>query len=125
MQHAKPSAPFRDVAQYNNLMYVALTSLPTHLLGKSFSSYVQRNVLDLLGMENATFSPEKAEASGRLARGFGRDGVNFSEDIFGMGTPQAMQFLWSSPEDNDHCESCLFDEEVLTSLVQLSSGRVV
>jgi CubicO group peptidase (beta-lactamase class C family) len=123
MQHAKPSAPFRDVSQYNNLMYVALGSLSTYLLGESLSSYVQKNLFDPLGMESATFSPEKAEASGRLARGFGRDGVNFTEDIFGMGTPQAMRFHWSSPEGSDHCKSCLFDEEVLTFLLQLFSER--
>jgi CubicO group peptidase (beta-lactamase class C family) len=105
-------------------MYVTLASLPTYLFGESFSSYVQRNIFDPLGMEDATLSPEKAEASGHLARGFGRDSVNFTEDIFGMGTPQAMEFHWSSPEDDDHCERCLFVEGVLTSLLQLSSERV-
>ena len=92
LKYAKPSAPFRDVAQYNNLMYVALSSLPHYLLRESFSSYVQRNIFDPLGMESATLSPEKAEQSGHLARGFGRDSVNFTEDVLGMGTPRVMTF---------------------------------
>jgi CubicO group peptidase (beta-lactamase class C family) len=80
-------------------MYIALSTLPQHLLGESFSSYVQRTIFEPLGMKSATYFPVKAAKSGYLAQGFGRDGVNGSEDIFGMGTPRAMPFPWS----DDRC----------------------
>ena len=50
-------------------------------------------------MKSATYFPEKAAKSGHLAQGFGRDSVNVSEDIFGMGTPRAMPF----PLSDDRC----------------------
>ena len=94
-------------------MYVVLSSLPHYLLGESFSSYIQRNIFDPLVMESATLSPEKAEQGGHLARGFGRDGVNFTENVLGMGIPRAMEFHWSSPEGDDHCRRFYLFNEIV------------
>jgi hypothetical protein len=48
-------------------------------------------------MDGATTSPEKAEISGKFARGWGRERVNLTENLFGQGTKRAMQLKWDDP----------------------------
>ncbi|KAJ7270753.1 beta-lactamase/transpeptidase-like protein [Mycena haematopus] len=76
MKYLKPSAEFRSKFQYNNLMYVVLSYLPTVLLPSkpSFAQYVHDNIFEPLGMNSTTYSFQVANATSRLADGFGREG---------------------------------------------------
>nr|GAT43184.1 predicted protein [Mycena chlorophos] len=76
MKYLKPSTEFRDTLQYTNIMYEVLSYLPTVLLSgrPTFSEYVQENIFDALGMNSSTYSFTRANATGRLASGFGRAG---------------------------------------------------
>ncbi|KAF7373511.1 Beta-lactamase domain-containing protein [Mycena sanguinolenta] len=76
MKYLKPSAEFRSKFQYNNLMYTTLSYLPTALLPSkpTFAQYVHDNILEPLGMNSTTYSFQVANATNRLADGFGREG---------------------------------------------------
>ncbi|KAJ6569366.1 beta-lactamase/transpeptidase-like protein [Mycena capillaripes] len=92
LQYLKPSTGFRDIFQYNNIMYSVLGYLPTALLPHrpTFAEYATKYILEPLGMNSSTYSFSEATATGRMADGFGRDGVNKTENLFGPGTPRAM-----------------------------------
>ncbi|KAJ7766554.1 beta-lactamase/transpeptidase-like protein [Mycena maculata] len=103
LQHLKPSTGFREVYQYNNFMYAALSYLPTALLPHQppFASYVKDNIIDPLGMNSTTYSFAVANATGRLADGFAREGVNTTADPLAAGIPHALPF-WLADIDDDH-----------------------
>ncbi|KAJ7146054.1 beta-lactamase/transpeptidase-like protein [Mycena epipterygia] len=76
MKYLKPSAEFRETFQYNNMMFEVLSYLPTVLLPSkpSLAQYVQENIFAPLGMNATTYSFARANATGNLADGFGREG---------------------------------------------------
>ncbi|KAJ3818843.1 beta-lactamase/transpeptidase-like protein [Lentinula raphanica] len=92
IKHLKPSSSFRETFQYNNIMYSVLSYLPQTLLNIPFAQYVKTHILVPLGMSATTYSGVLAEESGELAEGFGRDGLNRTEDVFGRGVPRAMPY---------------------------------
>ncbi|KAJ3866380.1 beta-lactamase/transpeptidase-like protein [Lentinula novae-zelandiae] len=92
LKYLRPSAEFRDVWQYNNIMYTVLSHIPDVLLHVPFTQYVRKHIFTPLGLNATTYSGSIAEETGNLANGFGRDGVNKSEDVLGAGTPRAMLF---------------------------------
>jgi CubicO group peptidase (beta-lactamase class C family) len=96
MKHLRPSAEFRDIWQYNNCMYTLLGYLPELLLPskKPLARYVKELIFEPLGMTSTTYSYWHAKASGNLADGMTRQGVNFTENPFGNGTVRAKPF-WS------------------------------
>ncbi|PBK88353.1 beta-lactamase/transpeptidase-like protein [Armillaria gallica] len=93
LKHLEPSAEFRDIYQYNNNMYMLLSYLPEILLPHKppFARYVKEHIFEPLGLTSTTYSVDVAQASGNLAQGMARDGVNKTENLFGMGTPRAMR----------------------------------
>ncbi|KAJ7575075.1 beta-lactamase/transpeptidase-like protein [Mycena floridula] len=101
LKHLRPSASFRDIYQYNNLMYIVLSYLPQTLLSIPFEKYVQTNIFDRLGMSSTTYSYQVAKASGNLAEGWGREGVNKTEDVFGKGTPQTIEYWNQGPSEGN------------------------
>ncbi|KIK64017.1 hypothetical protein GYMLUDRAFT_40239 [Collybiopsis luxurians FD-317 M1] len=92
LKYLRPSAEFREVWQYNNLMYTVLSYLPEVLLRIPFTHYVKEHIFLPLGLHSTTYSADVAENSGNLASGFARDKVNETEDIFGMGIPRTIPF---------------------------------
>ncbi|KAK0458256.1 beta-lactamase/transpeptidase-like protein [Desarmillaria tabescens] len=92
LKHLEPSAEFRDIYQYNNNMYMLLSYLPELLLPHKppFARYVKEHIFEPLGLVSTTYSVDVARASGNLVQGMARDGVNKTENLFGMGTPRAM-----------------------------------
>ncbi|KAJ6630158.1 beta-lactamase/transpeptidase-like protein [Mycena sp. CBHHK59/15] len=76
LQYLKPSTEFRQMFQYNNLMYEVLSYLPTALLQSkpSLAQYVKDNIFDPLGMNATTYSFARANATGNLADSFAREG---------------------------------------------------
>ncbi|KAJ3992122.1 beta-lactamase/transpeptidase-like protein [Lentinula boryana] len=92
IKYLRPSSEFREIWQYNNIMYTVLSYLPDVLIHVPFTHYVKNHLFIPLGLNSTTYSGAIAEESGNLADGFGRDGVNKSEDVLGAGTPRAMPF---------------------------------
>ncbi|KAJ6588019.1 beta-lactamase/transpeptidase-like protein [Mycena capillaripes] len=98
LRYLKPSAGFRESWQYSNHMYTLLSYLPPVLVGVPFETYVNDFILQPLGMNSTTFFSKNAAESGHLADGMGRDGVNQTEDMFGMGQVRAYPFWVPSNE---------------------------
>lgn len=104
MQYLKPSASFRDNLQYNNIMYAVLSYLPTALLPDKppFARYVKDHLFDALQMNSTTYSFAVANATGRMADGFSRTGVDVSVNPLGAGTPLVVPYFDPSVgEDGD------------------------
>ncbi|KAJ7058190.1 beta-lactamase/transpeptidase-like protein [Mycena amicta] len=76
MKYLKPSVGFRETLQYNNIAYAVLSYLPTVLLPSkpSLAQYVQENIFDKLGMGSSTYSFARANATGKMADSFAREG---------------------------------------------------
>ncbi|KAJ7575124.1 beta-lactamase/transpeptidase-like protein [Mycena floridula] len=99
--YIKPSAGFPDTYQYGTIMYTVLSYLPQTLLSIPFERYVQSNIFDRLGMKSATYSFQVANATGKLADGWGREGVNNNEDVFGKGTPRILEHWNQGPSEGN------------------------
>ncbi|KAF7338793.1 Beta-lactamase class penicillin binding protein [Mycena sanguinolenta] len=95
LRYLKPSTGFRENTQYSNLMYTVLSYLPTALLPDKppFARYVKEHILDPLGMNSSTYSFAVANATGNLADGFAREGINVTENPVGPGTTRVLPYL--------------------------------
>ncbi|KAJ7453772.1 beta-lactamase/transpeptidase-like protein [Mycena latifolia] len=101
LRYLKPSAGFRETWQYNTMMYTVLSYLPTVLLRHKppYESYVKDNIIEPLGLNSTGYSFAVANATGRLADGFTREGVNTTADPLGAGTTRALPYFFK--DDND------------------------
>ncbi|KAJ7639711.1 beta-lactamase/transpeptidase-like protein [Mycena polygramma] len=97
LRYLKPSTGFREQWQYNNHMYTLISYFPQLLAGVPFETYVNDFILRPLGMNSTTYYSKKADENGHLADGMGRDGVNQTEDVFGLGQVRAYPF-WAPNE---------------------------
>ncbi|KAG5646096.1 hypothetical protein DXG03_004335 [Asterophora parasitica] len=95
LQYQRQSAPFRDIWQYNNNMYITLSHLPDLLVGKPFGRYIRDNIFVPLGMNSTTYSVDLANSNGQRADGMSREGLDPYVDPF-AGTPRAVRY-WASP----------------------------
>ncbi|KAI5886361.1 beta-lactamase/transpeptidase-like protein [Schizophyllum commune H4-8] len=100
LPHLKPSAEFRTTWQYNNIMYGALSYLPSLVLPSHppIARYVKEHIFDPLGLNDTTYSSRAAIKSGRLADAFTRQ-VNYTGDIFAKGTPRVYPFFIDTDEE--------------------------
>ncbi|KAJ7111219.1 beta-lactamase/transpeptidase-like protein [Mycena epipterygia] len=96
LKYLTPSAGFRDTWQYNNIMYAVLSYLPTAILPHkpSFARYVTDNILDPLGMNSTTYSFAVANATGRMADGFAREGMNTTKNPLDGGTTRILPYFF-------------------------------
>ncbi|EJD37200.1 beta-lactamase/transpeptidase-like protein [Auricularia subglabra TFB-10046 SS5] len=78
MKYLKPSNPFRSVWQYSNHMYNTGASLVSRLAGEPYPDFVQRNILDKVGMNLTTYDFVDAVQSGKMENGFWRQGENLT-----------------------------------------------
>ncbi|KAJ7700484.1 beta-lactamase/transpeptidase-like protein [Mycena rosella] len=99
LRYLKPSASFREIWQYNNHMYTLLSYFPPLLVGVSFEKHGNDFIIEPLDMHSTTYFSERAEKSGKLADGMMRDGVNQSEDLFGVGRVRALPY-WLPAKEN-------------------------
>ncbi|KAF5365311.1 hypothetical protein D9758_005454 [Tetrapyrgos nigripes] len=105
LRYLRTSAPFRTIWQYCNNMYTLLSYLPTLLVDKPFARYIKDNIFVPLNLSSTTYSLDVARASGHLADPICRDGVNRSDDVFGMGKARAALYpnWWlDSSEDGNY-----------------------
>ncbi|KAF8884172.1 beta-lactamase/transpeptidase-like protein [Infundibulicybe gibba] len=93
----RPSAEFREVFQYNNIMYAIISHLPTALLPSKipFARYVKANIFDPLGLTSTTYSFDVASATGNLADGMSRQRtpVEIRANPFGPGIPRPLPYF--------------------------------
>ena len=70
LRDLEPSRAFREVWQYNNLLYNAAGHLAGHLLGLSYEDAVRTQVLEPLGMKRTNFSIGDLASDDDAARGY-------------------------------------------------------
>ncbi|KAJ7581533.1 beta-lactamase/transpeptidase-like protein [Mycena floridula] len=70
LRYLRPSAEVRQTFQYNNLMYEALSLLPSVLLNQSYESYISEHLFSPLNMTASAYSIAEAEERGTMADGF-------------------------------------------------------
>ncbi|KAJ6552222.1 beta-lactamase/transpeptidase-like protein [Mycena vulgaris] len=99
LRYLRPSTGFRERYQYSNHMYTLLSYFPPLLVGIPFEKYVNAFIIEPLGMRSTTYYSDRAEASGHLADGMMRDGVNKTEDVFGVGRVRALPYWAPSKAD--------------------------
>ncbi|KAJ7695240.1 beta-lactamase/transpeptidase-like protein [Mycena olivaceomarginata] len=87
LRYLKPSTGFRELYQYNNHMYTLLSFFPPLLSGIPFEIYVNDFILKPLGLNSTTYFSKLP------------DGVNRTEDVFGLGRVRAYPF-WALNEGN-------------------------
>ncbi|KAJ7206500.1 beta-lactamase/transpeptidase-like protein [Mycena pura] len=92
LRYLRPSTGFREQWQYNNHMYTVLSYFPQLLTGIPFETYVDEFIIQPLGMHSTTYFSRTAKESGHLADGIAREGVNLTEDVFGLGTLRALPY---------------------------------
>jgi CubicO group peptidase (beta-lactamase class C family) len=85
-------------------MYSILSYLPTALVPghPSFERYVKEHIFDPLGLNPTTYSFAAANGTGRMADGFVRSALIYSDPL-APGTPLAAPyFLPNAEEDGDY-----------------------
>src|SRR6202040_2194957 len=68
LRYLEPSAGFREVWQYNNLMYLTAGHLAETKLDLTWEDGVRARILEPLGMSATTFSVDEAQALADHAR---------------------------------------------------------
>ncbi|KAF5360710.1 hypothetical protein D9756_004739 [Leucocoprinus leucothites] len=86
LRYLRPSAEFRELWQYNNLMYDSLAYLPQTLVNQSFASYMEQHIFHPLCMSSTTYSIAQAE-KGLLANGFVHSGQDQKLGLDGVQKP--------------------------------------
>ena len=61
LQYLEPTKGFREAFQYNNLMFLTAGLLLEELSSMSWEKFIQKNILDPLGMKNSNFSVENSK----------------------------------------------------------------
>ncbi|KDQ52483.1 hypothetical protein JAAARDRAFT_61799 [Jaapia argillacea MUCL 33604] len=66
LKYLKPSAEFREVFQYNNLMFVTAARIVEHVTGTTFQDYVSSHFFDhpALNMSHTTYTPTESFSTG-------------------------------------------------------------
>jgi CubicO group peptidase (beta-lactamase class C family) len=72
LQYLEPTADFRTIWQYQNLMYMTLGHLTGELSGVSWEDFVQKRIFDPLGMASSKVTSTEAKESPDLSRGYRR-----------------------------------------------------
>ncbi len=70
LQYLEPTADFRTVWQYQNLMYMTLGYLTDELSGLSWEDFIQKRIFDPLGMVSSTATSTQAKEATDLSRGY-------------------------------------------------------
>jgi CubicO group peptidase (beta-lactamase class C family) len=68
MHHLRPSTEFRQSWQYNNIAYLVASTLPEHIYGIPFETFVQERIFDPLGMTETTYTVPRENRSDAFKR---------------------------------------------------------
>ncbi|HCG02551.1 MAG TPA: hypothetical protein DEV93_18660 [Chloroflexi bacterium] len=70
LAHLEPTADFRTIWQYQNLMFMMLGYLTEELSGSTWEDFIQHRIFDALGMASSKVSASEAKESPDLSRGY-------------------------------------------------------
>lgn len=70
LKYLEPTADFRTLWQYQNLMFMTLGYLTGELSGTAWEDFIQRRIFDVLGMSSSKVTATEAKASPELSRGY-------------------------------------------------------
>lgn len=79
LQYLQSAAPFRSVLQYSNQMVMLAGFLVEVLSGMSWEDFVQKRILDELGMADTSFYAEKLEEIEDHSRGYVFTGADYMQ----------------------------------------------
>jgi CubicO group peptidase (beta-lactamase class C family) len=83
LRHLEPTADFRTIWQYQNLMYMTLGYLTGEVSGMSWEDFVQKRIFDQLGMTGSTVTSTQAKESPDLSIGYRKkDNKVISMDLY-------------------------------------------
>lgn len=100
MRYLQPSAPLRQVWQYNNNAYTTAGFIVGQLAGSDWETALRERLLDPLGMKRTTLGPHAAEATGDAAVPYDdRTGSNVAVPLIGDGSVGAAGGIWSNAEE--------------------------
>lgn len=100
LRFLQPSAPLRQVWQYNNLCYTTAGYLAGVLAGSDWETALQQRVFDRLGMKRSTVGRLAAEATGDAATPYDdRSGSNVAVPLVGDGSVGPAGGIWSNAEE--------------------------
>ncbi|KAH0826362.1 beta-lactamase/transpeptidase-like protein [Lanmaoa asiatica] len=92
LKYQRPAFELREQWSYNNIMYMVAAQVIATYSGRPYTSFVEERIFTPLGMTSTTFSPAKAEASGKFTQGWTKEGRRvpecFTEEVaFMMAGP--------------------------------------
>jgi CubicO group peptidase (beta-lactamase class C family) len=85
LQHLQPTADFRALWQYQNLMYMTMGYLVEVLSGVTWEEFVRTRIFGPLGMASSHINSSEVENAPDFSRGYKRDGNNVEEMPFYKG----------------------------------------
>ncbi|MCA1710573.1 MAG: serine hydrolase [Actinobacteria bacterium] len=100
LRHLQPSAPLRQLWQYNNNAYTTAGYLAGVLAGSDWETALRERVLDPVGMKRTTLGRIAAEATGDSAVPYDdRTGKNEPVALIGDGSVGPAGGIWSNAEE--------------------------
>lgn len=72
LRYLEPSADFRTLWQYQNLMFMTLGYLTEQVSGAMWEDFIQRRIFDPLGMVSSTVTATQAKEAADLSKGYER-----------------------------------------------------
>ena len=103
MRYLQPSAPLRQVWQYNNNCYTTAGYIAGLLAGSDWETALRERVFDRLGMKRTTLGPISAEATGDFAVPYDdKTGSNVAVPLIGDGSVGPAGGIWSNAEEMAH-----------------------
>jgi CubicO group peptidase (beta-lactamase class C family) len=100
LRHLKPSAPLRQVWQYNNLCYTTAGYIAGELAGSDWETALRERIFDRLGMKRTTVGRRPAEATGDAATPYDdKTGANVAVPQIGDGSVGPAGGIWSNAEE--------------------------
>ncbi|KAG2141566.1 beta-lactamase/transpeptidase-like protein [Suillus cothurnatus] len=74
MRYLRPAFELREQWSYNNKMFMAAAHIIETYSAQTYISFVEDRIFTPLGMTSSTFSPAKAEETGRFTQGWAGNG---------------------------------------------------
>jgi len=100
LRHLQPSAPLRQVWQYNNNCYTTAGYLAGVLAGSDWETALRERLLNRLGMKSTTLGPIAAQGTGDAAVPYDdRTGTNEPVPLIGDGSVGPAGGIWSNAEE--------------------------
>ena len=100
LRHLQPSAPLRQVWQYNNNAYTTAGYIAGLLGGSDWATVLRERIFEPLGMKRSTLGRLAAEATGDAAVPYDdRTGQNVAVPLVGDGSVGPAGGIWSNADE--------------------------